>query len=288
MQEPYTTFRHHLQYAPVFECRVLHDYFPGGQCRVLEISPTPETSASLSGLGLLYRPLPDGFLLIANASRDWANPVYQRPAVFDFSFRVKDPQFIRYTNIPYRSGQFHVFDSQTGVDGALHPGAFVDEVSLTEADTDGIGGLIRVRHEANAPILPGAREAAPPVPETSRVRYIRFLPREAYVRYLFYSKSLDEEATKNFFVENFVINGVLHMFTLPRHTSMRDGSPAFEVLSQNPISLRQSYEAQGFLRRKRMNRLPFEYRKLLPMPRPENLVQDPQNGLYICNIPVKL
>jgi hypothetical protein len=287
MQEPSTTFRHNLAYEAVVECRILHEYCNDGPCRALDILPTPDTSAKLRGLGLVYRPLPDGFLLIADAGRDWANPVYQRPEVFEFSFRVKDPQFLRYTDIPYRSGQFHVFDALDGVEGALHPGPYVDDATLTDADTDGIGGLIRIHHLEESPILP-APGNDPSASRPPRVHFVRFQARTAFLRYIFLHKNPTSEDFGNYFIENFEVNYALYKFTAPCAIELRSGRSAFDIRSIDPLPLRRSFEARGNLRRKRVNGLPFEYSRALPMPKPENIVQDPSTGGYICEMLVNL
>jgi len=288
MQEPTTTFRHHLAYEVIVECRILHEYFNDGPCRALDIRSTPDTSAKLRGLGLVYRPLPDGFLILADAARDWTNPVYQRPEVFEFSFRVTDPQFIRYTEIPYRSGQFHVFDALSGEDGALHPGPFVDGSTLTDADTDGIAGLIRIHHRGEAPILPAAGNTLGAEAPSPRLYVVRFQARMAFLRYVLLPKSPAIEELDNFFVENFEVNGVLYMFTSPNTSKLRNGKPCFDILSNQPLALRKSYEARGNLRSKRVKGLPFEYSRALPMPRPENIIQDSSTGRFICEMLINL
>jgi hypothetical protein len=288
MQEPTTTFRHHLAYEVIVECRILHEYFNDGPCRALDIRPTPDTSAKLRGLGLVYRPLPDGFLILADAARDWTNPVYQRPEVFEFSFRVTDPQFIRYTEIPYRSGQFHVFDALSGVDGTLHPGPYVDGSTLTDADTDGIGGVIRIHHREDTPILPAAGNTPSEDAGSPRLHFVRFQARMAILRYVLLPKNPASDDFNNFFVENFEVNGVLYKFTDPQTSKLRTGKSCFDILSTEPLALRKSFESRGNLRRKRVNGLPFEYSRALPMPRPENIIQDTATGRFICEMLVNL
>lgn len=288
MQQPSTTFRHHLAYEAVVECRILHEYCNDGPCRALDILPTPATSAKLRGLGLVYRPMPDGFLLIADAGRDWANPVYQRPEVFEFSFRVNDPQFLRYTDIPYLSGQFHVFDALSGADGALHPGPYVDASTLTDTETDGIGGIIRIHHREGSPILPSDGNAPTAEAESPRRYFVRFQARMAILSYMLLPKNQTSEDFSNFFVENFEVNGVLYMFTIPQASTLRNGRPCIEIRSTEPLALRRSFESRGNLRRKRVNGMPFEYSRALPMPRPENIIQDPATGRYVCEMLLNL
>jgi hypothetical protein len=288
MQEPITTFRHHLAYEAVVECRILHEYVNDGPCRALDIRPTPGTAAKLRGLGLLFRTLPDGFLLIADAARDWSNPVYQRPEVFEFSFRVNDPQFLRYTEIPYLSGQFHVFDALGRADGTLHPGPFVDGSTRTDADTDGIGGIIRLHHQEGSPILPSPGTAPSELAQPLRSHLIRFQARRAFLRYIFTHKNQSTEDFGNYFIENFEVNNALYKFTGPRVMELRNGRAGFDIRSTEPIPLRKSFESRGNLRRKRVNGLPFEYRRTLPMPRPENIIQDPLTDTFICEMLVNL
>jgi len=224
----------------------------------------------------------------ADAARDWTNPVYQRPEVFEFSFRVTDPQFIRDTEIPYRSGQFFVFDALSGEDGALHPGPFVDGSTLTDADTDGIAGLIRIHHRGEAPILPAAGNTLGAEAPSPRLYVVRFQARMAFLRYVLLPKSPAIEELDNFFVENFEVNGVLYMFTVPQASNLRNGRPCIEINSIEPLALRRSFESRGNLRRKRINGLPFEYSRALPMPRPENIIQDPATGRYVCEMLLNL
>jgi hypothetical protein len=285
MKGPVNTTRQRLDYQVVFECRFLHDYFDDGRCRGIVVGPTPGTAARLPGMGLLFHRLADGFVLAADTGRDRSNPIHHRPEILEFSFRATDPQFLRYTELPYLAGQHLVFDNGPAADGALHPGTHVDASSLAPADTDGITGLLRVKHSPEAPFLPGpdGSATAPVTP-----RYLRFAARNAILRYVFHGKIPEGSRYEDYFIENFAMNGIIHTFTLPLSLTLRNGANAFRMDSREPVAMRQTWKAQGVLRRRKSAGMPFEYRRTLPLPRPDSLYFDQVSGRFVSETIVKL
>jgi hypothetical protein len=285
MQYPETTQRYRLDYRAILEFRVLHRYYTSGSCRDLDIRPTPETAAKLRGYQIVFRKEADGFLLAINSQRDYSAPLFSRPDAFDFAFRVPNPQFIRFTDLPFESSQFHVFQSSGGSEGRMHPGEFVDGSSIQPSDTDGVTGLIRILQDADQPLIPASADQAP---ETPRLHYLHFGARKARIRYVFYGagdllKNFDEYS-----LESFEINGKPLTFIDPRQKSLRNGDEAFEIVSREEVEIQVTYDGHGLLKKARGAGNPFLYKKVLPLPKPENVSFDPIDKQYYADIFVKL
>jgi hypothetical protein len=285
MQYPETTHRYRLDYRVVLEFRVFHNYYIDGSCRDLEIAPTPETQAKLRGYQMLFRRERDGFLLAVNSQKDYSLPLFTRPDYLDFGFRVGNPQFLRFTDLPYESSQFHVFDSKGGPDGRMHPEAFVDGSSIRPADTDGVTGVIRFIQDGDRLLVP---PSGSPEAESPRLHYLHFNTRKVRIRYVFHGAEDQVGNFNEYSIENFEVNGKPLIFSDPRPTYLRNGSEAFEVLSHEGVDLRSAYEGHGMLKKARGSGSPFLYKKVLPLPKPENVAYDPVGEQYFADIFVKL
>ena len=285
IETPPYQIRQRLDYQVVLELRVLHTYYHNLRCRDLQISPTPETAAKLRGFGLLFRGESDGFLLAADNNRDYTNPIFQQPETFEFQFKVTNPQFLNFTDIPYRSGQFHIFESIDGNDGALHPGHYVDFDTMRNRDVDGIQGVIRLRHDPQHPIVPMYWDSNTTGPKT---HFIRFGSRETYFSYFLHGKDIDAETSKLFFVEKFEINRNSYTFNTPQSATLRNGTKGFRINSLEPLAMKESYTGQGTLVMRKRSVNPFEYRRSLPMPKPDMVVFDPVSKTFFSELFVKL
>lgn len=285
METPPHQIRQRLDYQVVLELRVLHTFYHNLRCRDLQIVPTPETYAKLQGFGLLFRGEGDGFLLAADHNRDYNNPIFQQPEIFEFQFKVTNPQFLNFTDLPYRSGQFHIFESIDGNDGALHPGMYADFDSMRNRDVDGIQGVIRLRHDVQNPIVPMYWDWNAGSPKK---HFIRFRSRETYFSYFLHGKEMDLETAKLFFVENFEINKNSYTFTSPQSATLRNGTKGFRINSLQPLAMKESYTGQGTLVMRKRSVNPFEYRRSLPMPKPDTVVFDPVSQTFFSELLVKL
>lgn len=285
MQFTHTIQRYRLDYRVVLEFRVLHDYYVDGRCRDLDIRPTPETQARLRGCRLLFRREDDGFLLALDGQADHSAPIFSRPETFDFVFRVANPHFIRYTDLPFESSQFHFFESKTGGGSCLHAGSFVDGSSILPSDADGVTGLIRIVHDAEQPLIPPAGSTEP---DAVRLHFVRFNTRSVSIRYLFHGSEGLAADFHEYSVENFEMNGKPYIFSRPRLRSLRNGESAFEVVSEGQVELKRFLEGHGTLKKARSAGNPFLYRKALPLPKPENVAFDPALKQFFAELFVKL
>ena len=285
MAFPSTTHRYRLDYRLILELRVLHRYYTDGRCRDLDIRPTAETAAKLRGYQILFRKERDGFLLAVNGGKDYSAPLFSRPETFDFSFRVVNPQFIRFTDLPFESGQFHVFETSPQNGERMHPEEYVDGSTIQPSDVDGVTGLIRIHHGEGQPLLPadGGPDAGEP-----RLHHIHFDTRRVRLRYLFHGSEDLTGDCGEYFVDSFEVDKKPYIFSAPRSTKLRNGADAFEIVSLDALDLRSSYEGHGMLKKAKGSGIPFQYKRVLPLPRPENVVYDPSEGQYFTDIFVKL
>lgn len=285
MQHPTTTQRYRLDYRVVLEFRVFHNYYTDGSCRDLEIAPTPESRAKLRGYQMLFRKERDGFLLALNSQKDYSTPLFSRPDFLDFSFRVGNPHFIRYTDLPFEPAQFHFFESSGLFEGRMHPGAFVDGSSIQSSDMDGVSGVLRIVHDGEQVLIP---PSAAPDGDTPRLHYLHFNTRKVRVRYICHGSGDMVENFHEYSVESFEVNGKPLTFSNPRKITLRNGDDAFEIVSDGEVELRSGYEGHGLLKKARGSGIPFLYKKVLPLPKPENVTYNPISEQYFADIFVKL
>ena len=285
MQHPQQSYRYSLTYETLLDVSVLHEYFSARRCNDLEIKPSPQTLQKLRAYGILFKSKNDGFMLAGNLGADRTSLVFRSADFFDFNFRVTNPQFIRYTDLPYVSSQYHVFDTDQVFGDRLHPEAFVGQSTIMEADTDGIKGLIRIHHRPGHYLVPVEEESKASFP---RQYFIHFSNRKVFLKYIFYGPNEAVENFTFFFIEYFDFNSNEHIFTPPRQVTLRNGAPGFEITSIDELDLKDRWDDYWVIKNRKSEGTSFEYRKTLPLPRPENIVYDPSSLRYYAEIFVKL
>ncbi|MDO7846829.1 hypothetical protein Q5H92_10710 [Hymenobacter sp. M29] len=135
-------------------CRVQfrHTYFADHILREMRASPTPATAARMRRGGLLLKPAPNGFVLLACAAPDPAASTALFPLLF--TLQPPNPAFLQYTDLPWDAGPDQVYcwrpapDSPAPIAGlpattaAREPGRGRYEQRL------GAGGPDGIRHDA--------------------------------------------------------------------------------------------------------------------------------------------
>lgn len=271
------------QYEVFFQVVVMHNYYDNGRCKDLVIEPTPETRSKLRGYNILYKPQKDGFMLALNRLKDYSLPNFLRAETFDFGFKINNPQFLRFTDLPYESGQFHVFENIDSQDGRMHSDQFVGKSTLQSTDNEGIAGIIRIHHLPERPLLFNDINSELNKP---KLHYIHFNNRKVRVKYLCYGNNNLTNHSQFILVESVQDNTRNNIFTIPSKIKMKSGDDGLEILSKDEIDLKEKFSDYWQLRRAKSAGFPFEYKKVLPLPKPEGVVGS-EDG-FVCELIVKL
>jgi len=271
------------QYEVFLQVVVMHNYYNNGRCKDLVIEPTNETKSKFRGYNILYKPQSDGFKLALNRLKDYSLPNFLKAETFDFIFKINNPQFLRFTDLPYESSQFHVFENINSADGRMHAEQYVGQSTFQIVDNEGIAGLIRIHHLPEKLLLFNAPSESE---NKSKLLYIHFNNRKVKVKYLCYG---NEKLTKNsqlIHIANSNNNDQEVKFTRPCQIKMRSGHDGLEFTSIDQIDLKERFPNYWNLIRRKSADSPFEYKKVLPLPKPEAVVGS-ENG-FVCELIVKL
>jgi hypothetical protein len=271
------------QYEVFLQVVVMHNYYDNGRCKDLVIEPTIETKSKLRGYNILYKPQRDGFMLALNRLKDYTLPNFLRAETFDFGFKINNPQFLRFTDLPYESGQFHVFENLDAVDGRMHSEQYVGQSTCQSTDNEGIAGIIRIHHLPEKPLFFNSSDDAQ---NKSKLHFIHFNNRKVRVKYLCYGNSNLTNNSQFIFVENVQDNIRKDIFTSPIKIKMKSGDDGLEFFSKDEIDLKEKFPDYWQLKRGKSAGFPFEYKKVLPLPKPEGVVGS-ENG-FVCELIVKL
>jgi len=271
------------QYEVFFQVVVMHNYYDNGRCKDLVIEPTPETKIKLRGYNILYKPQQDGFMLALNRLKDYSIPNFLKPETFDFGFKINNPQFLRFTDLPYESGQFHVFENIDATDGRMHLEQHVGQSSCQSTENEGIGGVIRIHHLPERPLFFNSSDQQLNKP---KLHYIHFNNRKVKVKYLCYGNNNLTNHSQFILVESVQDSVRKDIFTLPSKIKMKNGDDGLEFVSQEKIDLKERFPDYWQLRRAKSAGFPFEYKKVLPLPKPEGVVGS-EDG-FVCELIVKL
>lgn len=271
------------QYEVFLQVVVMHNYYENGRCKDLVIEPTIETISKLRGYNILFKPQKDGFMLALNRLKDYSLPNFLRAETFDFGFKINNPQFLRFTDLPYESGQFHVFENIDSVDGRMHAEQYVGQSTCQSTDNEGITGVIRIHHLPEKPLLFNAPDE---FQNKSKLLYIHFNNRKVTVKYLCYGNEKLTNNSQLIHIENITETQQKIIFTDPSQIKMRSGADGLEFFSLDQIDLKEKFPYYWCLKRRKSAGSPFEYKKVLPLPKPEAVVSA-ENG-FVCELIVKL
>jgi len=271
------------QYEVFFQVLVMHNYYTDGRCKDLIIEPTVETKSKLRGYNILFKPQADGFMLALNRLKDYSMANFLRPETFDFSFKIRNPQFLRFTDLPYEASQFHVFENTASEDGRMHTDQYVGPNSNQDADNEGIGGIIRIHHGPEKPLFFNASTDDLNKP---KLHFIHFNNRKVRVKYLCYGNNNLTNNSQFVHIENVNDSHTKAIFTTPIAVKMKSGADGLEFISSVELALKEEFPDYWQLKRGKSGSFPFEYKKVLPLPRPDAVVGS-ENG-FICELIVKL
>jgi len=96
-----------MKFAPWLSVRVRHDYYPDAACGDLSFEPTARTRRLIGGYRMRLRELPDGIALSAPLDADGKSPLIavKRDEVFAFDLRVRNPDFVLFTDLRELAGK---------------------------------------------------------------------------------------------------------------------------------------------------------------------------------------
>jgi hypothetical protein len=165
----------------------------------------------------------------------------------------------------------------------MHAEQFVGQSTCQSTDNEGIAGVIRIHHLPERPLFFNA-----PVQELNKpkLHYIHFNNRKVKVKYLCYGNNNLTNHSQFIFIESVQDNMRKDIFTVPTKIKMKSGDDGLEILSKDEIDLKEKFSDYWQLKRAKSAGFPFEYKKVLPLPKPEGVVGT-ENG-FVCELIVKL
>ena len=285
MELPSLQYRYTTNFELFFKVLIIHNYYKNGQCRDLTIKPTTETIRKIKGYNIIFKPQNDGFILALNQLKDYSKSTFLKPETFDFEFKIKNPTFLKFTDLPYESSQFHVFDNLIGDEGRMHPEKYVNEKTCQSIDNDGLAGVIRVQHTPENPLFFNSTEEKK---NKAKLHYIHFNNRKVRIKYYFYGNNELTNYLQFVNIENVNNINVNHIFTKPQEITLRNGANGFVVTTIEEVELNEDLTDYWIIKKDKGGGSPFEYKKVLPLPRPESVVYDSSVEGFISEIFVKL
>ena len=229
---------------------------------------------------LIFKPRAGGFALAANSDRDFSNAIYKDPFVLDFEFKFSSIYFHSYTVL--------VSDPEVKyfLDDNLEATVQLDAKQGTidpELDRPGLSGIIRIKHQADFPILPlPVAQGRRFKPRSKEVVFKNRMIRPVYLCYCSEEKVSDFQGL---IIENEgEFKGVLD-FGSPELVTTESGLIAYKFTANQIIPMKFLWK--GYFRLERTNQLGV-YRKTLPNPSPKSIKYDVMLNGYIAEMYVKL
>jgi hypothetical protein len=255
---------------------VFHDYYKNKICKDLEIRPEIETLFKMKQHGILFRSEPNGFSLAKDGNKSLEAHVFQGILELNFDFKITNPFFLNYTDIPFETDQYFYFkNSDSEEKQSLHADAYVGKQDLADIDGDGLKGRITLSFQIDGGLTQDSKEYT-----------IYFAARKSIWKYIISGTAENMKDYNSYFVKSANRIGMNH------HFNIVDEKPEirsfFEIMSSGHLPFEEKPGYVFELRRDKTNGLNVPYKRVLPNANPRNLLFDYKRNQFLTEIFVKL
>jgi len=255
---------------------VFHDYYKSKVCKDLEIRPEIETQFKLKQFGILFRQEANGFSLARDGNKSLEAHVFQGLLELNFDFKITNPFFLNYTDIPFETDQFFYFKNGDNREkSSLHSGPYVGESDLAEWDEDGLKGRIALTFKVEGGLEEEAKDYT-----------IYFAARKSVWKYIVNGSSENMKEYRAFYVKSANRLAMNYQFDIVEEKTEK--LSVFEVVSTEELPFEEKPGYVFELRRDKSNGLNVPYKRVLPNANPRNLLFDHKRNQFLTEIFVKL
>jgi len=280
MENYQNTYRYVTSYIEIFSCVFMHEFYQKSICADVVFTPTSRTTQLLKNFNLILKSKVGGFVLAANAQKDYSSSIFKDPFSLDFEFKFTNRHFHSFTSLINDPEVRYFLDDDFSTTVNLGPQHGTIDAEL---DRPGLSGILRIKHVLEAPLLPLFGEDA----GKFRARKKEVILNTRMIRpvYICYTTEDSLASYQGMGIEKEgEFKGVVE-FDPPEMTQTSSGMNAFKFVSKNEIPMKDSWK--GYFLLYRSNQLGV-YKKTLPNPSPQSIKFDFTLNSYISENFVKL
>ncbi len=279
------SIRLNTKYRRIASVFFFHEYYSNKVCRDLLIRPDLDTQMKMQSFGILMNKDTNGFILAMDLSKNFNHKIFSGILELSFQFRIENPYFVNFTNIPFDVDQYFVFEPMSNhKTGFLHSGKYVSQSCFRESNEDGLKGHIQLMLNTNDEWFGKEMDS-----EITPFEYVvNFDKRACHWQYLLDLKNGGKESLESISIVPKNIHSAEIEFEAPEYINegMRTGK--IKIKSKNPIPLEEKPKVLFELKRITQSGVQVPYSRILPNGSPRNLRFCELNNQYITEIFVKL
>jgi hypothetical protein len=269
------------RFFKILEVQFYHNFFNNNLFKGLVFLADEQTNSLLKNYEILFRPLDNGFTLISKLEPKFESVSFAEELKLNFYFKIKNPEFINITDIPYTNSQKLIFKNmQDQKSEKLHSGFFVDQSNAVSSEEEGIIGQVFLTINSKNQFF-GSTLASK---KKNELNYsIHFNSRQIKFRYNFFSSSNSVLDFDGYFITN-----EQNSIKLKEYNTrvLANGSIVVYMIIDEKILASEKYENKLYL--KKEDDFLTYFSIFLPFPKPINISYDEKEKIFINDIFVKI
>jgi hypothetical protein len=279
------TIRLNTRYKRIASVFFFHEYYSKKVCRDLLIRPDLDTQMKMQSFGILMKPENNGFIMAMDMSKNFNHRIFSGLLELRFDFKIQNPYFANFTNIPFEVDQYFVFEASSEKKaGFLHSGKHVSASCIQDSNEGGLGGHIQLKLNFNDEWFGKEMET-----EITPFEYVvNFDNRACYWHYFFKLKNGSMQSAEDFSIvpRNAISEGI--EFEAAEYITDGARAGSIKIKSKAAIPLEEKPRFLFELRKSAQPGFQVPYSRILPNGSPRNLKFCTLNNQYITEIFVKL
>lgn len=279
------TIKLNTRYKRIASVFFFHEYYSNKVCRDLLIRPDLETQMKMQSFGMLMNRDNNGFILAMDMAKNFNHQIFSGLLELRFEFRIENPYFVNFTNIPFKVNQYFVFEANSEKKtGFLHSGKHVTDSCIRESREDGMKGHVQLVLNFNDEWFGKEMET-----DLTPLEYVvNFDKRACHWQYLLRLKNGGKESAEALSIvpKNPLSEG--YEFDKPEYINEGMRAGIIKIKSKNPIPMEEKPSVLFGLNRSAQPGVQVPYFRILPNGSPRNLKYCKLNNQYITEIFVKL
>lgn len=271
------SFNYQSNFSKIVEVFIYHNYYIDSVCNTLEFLPELETKIKLRNYELLCKPTSQGFVILQNLNGKTSSPSFSGTINLDFKVIFKDLLFLNLTDIPYENNLSFDFSNKLSPKESLHKNIYVDGNDLTDNNSNGISGRIKLLLNQDNEFFGEEKE------NRTFFKYsISFNSRIFILRYNFYFVSQSKDMSDYYVFDEKKGKRYLDF----KKRKLENGTSVFTL--EIPEQKKQSERYDFLYYLKKEDEFDKSFSKFLQYPDPKNLSYDKNEDRFINDLFISL
>lgn len=274
------TYKYVSSFEKLLTVKLNHNFYKDNLLKGLSFFADRETSGLLASLGILLRPIENGFILVSKSDLKFESITYAGTLDLVFFFKISNKYFLNITDIPYTNNQKFIFKNKQDVSNEkLHSNFYVDPDDIEVTEDGGLLGQISLTINSKNQFY--GSEAAASV-KKELMYSIYFNARQVVFRYNFIPSSQGTD------FDSFYVTDEHNTFKQKnfKTRTLANGQSVSYILVEEKTLVSESYSKKLYF--KKEDDFLSYFSIFLPYPTTNNISYDVKNDTFYSDVFVNI